>query len=789
MSESGNHITAKIDGKVIHARKGLTILEAARKSGIYIPTLCYLENLESYGGCRLCIVEVKNMKGLPTSCTTPLEDGMDIKTKTPQLQKLRAEILELSLSEHPYTCLVCKDKKECTDYMHTTRKVSTITGCNFCSSSGDCELQDLVDYLEIKDVKYPITYRGIPPVKDNPFYDLDYNLCILCGRCVRICNEERNSNVLAFIQRGNSTIIGTAFNEPQKDAGCEFCGACVDVCPTGSISEKIGKWTGLPDRSTETYCAFCPLACRMNVNTRGDRIINVGAKPGGRTNPPQLCLRAKFLAADMNHHPDRITVPKIRRKGKWTEVSWKEAIEFTSSNLERYRGNQFGVICSAQDTIEENYILQKFSRKVMRSNNIDLMASYPDRNLLKDIHGYYSEYPPAGLADIEKADTLLVLASDASVSHPLLENRIRKAFNRGKEVMYAGAYRTRTSNFARQEINYTPGQDHNFLYLLLSELAGTITSGNQDTIRKQFKKEDILRASKLCGVKADVIKPFVKNLSASRNLLIVAGDDLMRHPSAREIFHMLMNIHLLKSGKQKCRIMLPGYEGNLYAGSLIGVHPDYLPGFMALEDETAIGKWNHNWETVLSSIRGLSCKEMTDNIRDDCITALMVAGNMPVTPKLAGLKFLVQFNMFETALSQHASVLFPVTSFLENDGHIINMEGRLLELGGVVAGPEKVRTIPQIIADLAGTMQESGFTSIKPENIFEEIDSFTGICRKVKGKKTMKYHPITMKPEKPDKNKTDKTISDYYHYSYRGNRLSDLIPDLQHIINEGTEKA
>jgi len=215
--------SAKIDGKTIKIRPGSTVLDAARQSDIYIPTLCYLENLTPYGGCRLCVVDIKNMKGFPTACTTPIEPGMEIRTKTPELQKLRSEILEFTLSEHPYTCLVCKDKMECTDFMSTTRKAGTITGCNFCTSNGDCELQELVDYLDLKDVKYPISYRGIPPEKNNPFYDLDYNLCILCGRCVRICNEERNSNVLAFVERGNTTIVGTAFDESQKDAGCEFC--------------------------------------------------------------------------------------------------------------------------------------------------------------------------------------------------------------------------------------------------------------------------------------------------------------------------------------------------------------------------------------------------------------------------------------------------------------------------------------------------------------------------------------------------------------------------------------
>ncbi len=270
--KTGKNISIKINGKKFSVPDGITVLEAARLKNVYIPTLCWLENLVPYGGCRLCVVDIKNMRGYPTACTTPVTNEMEITTNTPELNRLRKETLELILSEHPYSCLVCKDKNDCTEYMHTTRKVSTTTGCNYCANNGNCELQNLVEYLELSNIKFPFTYRKIKPERNNPFYDIDYNLCILCGRCVRICNEERNSEVLSFVQRGNHAIPGTAFGESQIEAGCEFCGACIDVCPTGSISEKMGKWVGLPDKSTETTCLFCPVGCTINVNSRGNRI-------------------------------------------------------------------------------------------------------------------------------------------------------------------------------------------------------------------------------------------------------------------------------------------------------------------------------------------------------------------------------------------------------------------------------------------------------------------------------------------------------------------------------------
>ncbi len=770
-----------IDGEPVRVRKGITILDAARQAGIYIPTLCYLENLKSYGGCRLCIVEIKGGKGYPTACTTPLEPGMEVLTRTDALQSLRRNILEMTLSEHPYTCLVCKDKMECTEFMHTTRKAGTITGCNFCTSNGDCELQDLIDYLDMKDVRYPIAYRGIPPEKNNPFYDLDYNLCVLCGRCVRICNEERNSRVLAFVQRGNSTIVGTAFNESQADAGCEFCGACVDVCPTGSISEKMGKWAGLPDRSTATTCTLCSIGCTMNVNTRGSRIVNVGPPPGHRTNPPQLCIRGKFLSGDIMHHPSRITNPLIRRNGKWVEVKWEEALSYTAQKLNQYRGNGFGIIGSAQDSLEENYSLQKFSRKTMHSNNIDLFASYPDGELAGDIHALLPPLFRPDSMEILSADTILLIGTDASISHPLVENRIRKAFDLGKNILYANACSTRTSSFATHEIHYAAGEEYHFLYLLNGSLIKKDGTTLQGGLAKPFKASDMALAAKLCRISENDLEPFADAMSRSRKLCIIAGDELFRTTMAGNSLRALSNIPYLKSGKGTCRIILLGNEGNLYGGALAGAHPDYLPGFDPVSDQKAIKIWNKRWDAGLSMERGISRHDMSGNIGKDGIRALMIAGDMPPHRQFSKLKFLVQMNMFRTPLSEYAHVFLPVTGFLENGGHFLALDGKPKRLKRTVAAPGKTRTIPSILSGLAAEMDGTGFAS-GTGTIWKELQSFIPFSVKNGGGKEHVFIPI--KPENPKGNmqKHKSTGCNYDYYRYRGNRLVSLVPDLQVIL-------
>jgi formate dehydrogenase alpha subunit len=775
--------TAKIDGKIIQIRSGQTIIDAARQADIYIPTLCYLENLKPYGGCRLCIVDIKNMRGFPTACTTPIEPGMEIKTKTRELQKLRREILEFTLSEHPYTCLVCKDKIECTDFMRTTRKVGTITGCNFCASNGDCELQDLVDYLDLKDIKYPITYRGIQPDKNNPFYDLDYNLCILCGRCVRICSEERNSNVLAFIERGNTTLVGTAFNESQAEAGCEFCGACVDVCPTGSISEKMGKWTGLPEKSVETSCMMCSVGCKMNVNTRNGSVINVGPKPGKRTDPPQLCLRGKFIPPDIIDHPDRILAPRIKRKKKWVEVSWKEAIEYTAGNLEKYRGNQFGVIGSGQDTLEENYLLQKFSRKVMRSNNIDLHYSYPDREILRRVYEHFTLFTPPSLNDIEKSDTLFVIGSDASLSHPLAENKIRKAFMKGKKVIYANKLSTRTSTFATCEVNYSPGEESVFLYVIVAGLAGKMASGLPVSITEQFNNSQIQKALRLSGTSKIQADEIIDALAKSKNLMIIAGDELMRNPWAQDSVNCLMNLHFLKNKATRCNLLFLENEGSLIGGALSGMHPDYLPGFQSLKKQENLQKWNKNWDTRLSSIEGLQADDMVKNIREDGITALFVTGDIPPHPNLEKLKFLVQCNMFMTGLSEFAHVFLPVTYFLENEGKFLTLGGTLKKVRRVVTRPGNTRPVTRILSDLASAMQESGFASNKPRDLFKELSSFIAIPFPKTITTKPKFHPVKIRGRKDPDGYSVTPTGEYNHYKYKGNNLIELMDDLKKVTD------
>jgi formate dehydrogenase beta subunit len=234
-----DNISLTIDGREVEVRKGATVLEAAQEAGIYIPTLCHHPDLPPYGACRLCIVEIEGMPGFPTACTTPTAEGMKVHTSTPQLQQLRRNIFELTLAEHPYQCLTCAKN------LH-------------------CELQAVASYIGVEQVSLPAIRREVPVDRDNPFFDRDYNLCILCGRCVRACQELRGIQAIAFIQRSSQTIVGTAFNRPLADSGCKFCFACVEVCPTAALTDRVPIWKTILDR--EAYVVPCTYACPAGID-------------------------------------------------------------------------------------------------------------------------------------------------------------------------------------------------------------------------------------------------------------------------------------------------------------------------------------------------------------------------------------------------------------------------------------------------------------------------------------------------------------------------------------------
>jgi len=338
-------IKLTINGKKITAKKDETVLEVAQRHGIYIPTLCYHKDLCPYGGCRLCIVEVEGWQQLVASCTLPVQDGLKIKTDTPLLKNLRKFTLQLILSEHPHACLICDRGEDCAKYMECIQKSPITFGCKFCPSNNNCELQKLVEYLKIDEIPFDFHYRNLAVEKFDPFFERDYNLCILCGRCVRICQEVRGAATLDFHHRGPDTLVGTAYSLPHLETGCQFCGACVDVCPTGALRERYGKWEALPEKSIKTTCALCNIGCSINLNVSKERLVS--STPANN----QICVRGRFGIVPLVYHSRRITRPLLKKGNRLVEVEWEEALRHAASKLDEHKRN-ISVLLSPQMTTE-----------------------------------------------------------------------------------------------------------------------------------------------------------------------------------------------------------------------------------------------------------------------------------------------------------------------------------------------------------------------------------------------------------------------------------------------------
>lgn len=349
-----------IDGKSIDAPEGITVLDAAKMLDIPIPTLCHHPKLTPFGGCRLCLVEIKGIPRPVTSCTTPVSEGMEVSTSTPLIEDLRKTVLELILSDHPNDCMVCE-------------------------KAGDCTLQELAYFYGLRENRFEGERRRYTKRDGNPFIERDLEKCILCGRCVKVCDEVQGVGAIDFGYRGFNSKICTPF---EKDLDCEFCGQCVSVCPTGALTGKQWAFKGRQKdvREIDTVCTFCGTGCNITLHVRRNEVVRVTSKED-TWNEGWLCVKGRFGYRFINS-PDRLTKPLIRIKGKdsseidprsnFREATWEEALDLIASRLkeikEKSGPDSIGGLSSARCTNEENYLFQKFMRAVIGTNNVDHCA-------------------------------------------------------------------------------------------------------------------------------------------------------------------------------------------------------------------------------------------------------------------------------------------------------------------------------------------------------------------------------------------------------------------------------
>jgi predicted molibdopterin-dependent oxidoreductase YjgC len=342
-------VVLTIDGIEVEVHEGTTVLEAAQWAGVYIPTLCYDDDLEPYGACRLCVVEIENMRGMPTSCTTVATDGMVVRTDTPAVERSRRTTIELIMANHLSECLGCAQNQ-------------------------NCELQKVARYVGVDEEHFKgfrKSTRVVPVDDSNPAYVRDMNKCILCARCVRACHEVTGIDAIDLVFRGNAATVGGFGDKPILLSRCETCGECVSRCPTGALVFRSSR---LATREVKTTCPYCAVGCQTFLGVRGNEIVGVRGDKQGPANEGHLCVKGRFGIAGMVHHPSRIKTPLIKRDGVFQEATWDEALDLVASRFKTYAPEEIGVVSSARATNEDNFVMQKFGRAVLGTNNVDHCA-------------------------------------------------------------------------------------------------------------------------------------------------------------------------------------------------------------------------------------------------------------------------------------------------------------------------------------------------------------------------------------------------------------------------------
>ncbi len=631
-------ITIEIDHREAACPEGVSVLRAAELNGIEIPSLCSHKDLSPFGGCRLCIVEIAGMRGYPLACSTLVQEGMKVLTDTAVLRDMRREILELILSEHPSSCLICSEKEECKENQTTIRKAGVTTGCRYCPNDAQCDLQALAERLGVTEIHYPILYHGYEPEHDDPFFDRDYNVCILCGRCVRMCQEVRGTSVLAFQYRGPRTRIGSAFGKNHVQAGCEFCGACVSVCPTGALADKASKWDGKPDGFEVSTCPFCALGCQIELYHKGGRLSRVEAHLDSEINDGQLCVRGRFCLPETTHHHERARKPVLKRGSYFREVSWSEAIEDVASHLKNLRPEELLMVVSPDLTNESLYAAQKFVRSCLKSNSIDSTARWA----LPGGAGLWSRLfsLPISIKAIAHADCIIAVGLDSRFSFSVAGVEIRRALREGAKLVTIDS---RDSNLARYTAHWlrpSPGKEGAVLQALVDGLVG----GNGKLPAP---------AAGRTGVDRTALQRAAEVLAQGSDLAVIIGPAAFALDSDQTLGKALLDL-----AARERTTFLPLYQGANTRGALeLGALGEYLPGL-----GTANGA-------------GVSLDAFLDGTAHPKV--LYLVGEVPFFERPA-CDYIIAQDLYRPPFEVDA--FLPAASFAEAGGTLTNIEGRVQEI-------------------------------------------------------------------------------------------------------------
>ncbi len=691
-------VTLEIDGKAVTVPAGTSVMRAAVEAGVSVPKLCATDQLEAFGSCRLCLVEIEGRRGTPASCTTLAEPGMKVRTSSPKLHKLRKGVMELYISDHPLDCLTC-------------------------GANGNCELQDMAGVVGLREVRYG--YAGenhfrSPEAKDesNPYFSFEPAKCIVCSRCVRACEEVQGTFALTIQGRGFESKV-SAGGKPFLDSECVSCGACVQACPTATLSDKSILAKGQPTDSVVTTCAYCGVGCSFKAEVQGGEVIRMMPYKDGRANHGHSCVKGRF-AWGYATHKDRIYKPMIRKKitDPWREVSWEEAIQYAAGEFKRiqaqYGRDSIGGIVSSRCTNEEGYLVQKLIRAAFGNNNTDTCARVchsPTGYGLSNTFG--TSAGTQNFDSVEQADVIMVIGANPTDAHPVFASQMKRRLRAGARLIVIDPRRIdlvkSTHIAADYHLPLRPGSN----VAMINALAHTVvTEGlvNEEFVGERCDTAEFERWRKFIveernspeamepftGVGAADVRAAARLYARGPNSAIYYGLGVTEHSQGSTMVIGMANLAMLTGNLGRPGVGVNPMRGqnNVQGSCDMGAFPHEFSGYRHVSNDAVRHAFEQDWGIELQSEPGLRIGNMIDAAIDGTFRGIYIQGEdiaqsdpntQHITAGLSAMECIVVQDLFLNETAGFAHVFLPGSTFLEKDGTFINAERRIGRVRQVIA--------------------------------------------------------------------------------------------------------
>lgn len=731
-------LSAYINDSVYPINKGETILSFVRRhlGKDFVPTLCDAPNLDPYGACRVCSVDVKlNKDGIAksqASCHTPVIPNSYIYTHSDRINRLRKNIVELVLTDHPLDCLTCE-------------------------VNNNCELQTVAAKVGVRNVRYPEGKNHLDTKKDlsHPYMTSDFSKCINCARCVRACDEVQGEFVLNMAGRGFDSHIIKSFNDSFFDSDCVSCGACAQACPTSAISDVFESKSVAADKKVRTVCTYCGVGCNLEVAVVNDKVKSIQAPYDSEVNQGHTCLKGRFAFSFYNH-PDRIRTPLIRRNGKLETATWDEAYDFISEKLieikKKYGPDSIAGISSARCTNEENYLMQKFLRAVIGTNNIDCCARVcHSPTALGMQKAFGTGAATNSVDDLKYTDCIMIIGANPTDAHPVTGAKLKQFALKNKTTIVIDPRRTEMARFATYHLQLKPGTNvallNMMLYYIISEgLEATEfiekrTEGYAEFC-EQILKVDIDEMEKVTGVSKSLVREAAIAYAKAPNAMSFHGLGVTEHTQGTFTVMLISDLAMITGniGRRGVGVNPLRGQNNVQGAADMGCQPHQGAGYLNSYDPEINKQYEAFYKTKIPLGKGYKIPEMFDASIEGKLKALWLMGEDvvqtdPNTNKviaaMENLELLVVQEIFLTETSKYANVILPGATFLEKSGTYTNSERRIQKVQKVVEPLAGTKPDGQILVEI---MNKLGFDQpdYHPDTMLKEISQIVPFFAGVK---------------------------------------------------------